>query len=364
MHKSVMDLKKFVKDNFVASKTNANSLNKKPRIEFIDLAKGICIVLVVMVHSDVGWHIPNFQALRMPLYFVLSGLFFRDYGGFFNLTERKLNKLLTPFVFFYIASFAISWIGMSLFSDKELSMSRFWDPLFSKALVNGALWFLLCLFWCNLLYYFIQLIRQNALRVLVVVLLVAVGFSLSDKGCVLPLYLNSSLVALPFFYFGALLGSTEFLYPNKYDRLTPLFAVLFLIGAYSLYFIFEAPVITLAFVTWNSNLILAYVNSILMVMGALLLCKVVSWLPILSYMGRYSIIILVIHTPIVGYITYALRFLGLSGYRWIPFFLTLIVCWLLIPVFRKHLPYVTAQKDWFNFSKIGFILPPPNVKRG
>lgn len=117
MHKSVMDFKRFVKDNFVASKTNANSLNKKPRIEFIDLAKGICIVLVVMVHSDVGWHIPNFQALRMPLYFVLSGLFFRDYGGFFNLTERKLNKLLTPFVFFYIVSFALSWIGMSLFSD-------------------------------------------------------------------------------------------------------------------------------------------------------------------------------------------------------------------------------------------------------
>ena len=347
----------FITDNFAPPKRDSG--NKKPRIEFIDLAKGICIILVVMVHSDVECHLPNFQALRMPLYFVLSGLFFRDYGGFFNLTERKINKLLTPFVFFYVLSFFLSWIGMTLFTDKGLSLSRLWDPLFSKALVNGALWFLLCLFWCNLIYYFIQRIRQNALRLCIILMLAVAGFTLSDAGCILPLYFNSSLVALPFFYFGVLLGATDFLFPDRHDRLTLLIALLFISGAYFLYFIFESPVITLSFVIWRGNLILAYVNSILMVMGALLLCKIVSWLPILSYMGRYSIIILVIHTPIVGYITYALRIVGLADNKWIPFGLTLVVCWLLIPVFRMHLPYVTAQKDWFTFSGQGRILPPP-----
>lgn len=352
-------LQNFLLDNFMPPKGDSGSLNSKPRIKFIDLAKGICIILVVMVHSDVDCYLPNFQALRMPLYFVLSGLFFRDYGGFSNLAERKLNKLLTPFVFFFILSFFLSWIGMTFLTDKGLSFSRLLDPLFSKGLVNGALWFLLCLFWCNLMYYFINRIRQNALRLCVIVMLAVVGFTLSDKGCMLPLYLNSSLVALPFFYFGVLLGKTDFLYPNKYDRLTLLFALLFLIGAYLLFYFFESPVITVSFVTWRGNLILAYANSCLMVMGVLLLCKMVSWAPVFSYMGRYSIIILVIHTPIVGYITYALRFVGLADNKWIPFGLTLLVCWLLIPVIRKHLPYVTAQKDWFAFSKFSRILPPP-----
>lgn len=62
----------------------------KNRIEFIDLAKGICIILVVMYHCGLGGLIPGDKLLRMPLYFVLSGLFFKDYGKA-SLVKKRTN---------------------------------------------------------------------------------------------------------------------------------------------------------------------------------------------------------------------------------------------------------------------------------
>lgn len=85
MNKQMNDIKSFFRDNF--QRPVSTSSSEKPRIEFIDLAKGICIILVVIFHFDVD--IPLLRPMRMPLYFILSGLFFKDYGGFINFLTKK-----------------------------------------------------------------------------------------------------------------------------------------------------------------------------------------------------------------------------------------------------------------------------------
>lgn len=75
------------------------------RIEFIDLAKGVCILMVVMGHSGFPIDIPGWEIVRMPLYFILSGLFFKDYGSFMNILVQKTNKILIPFLFFYLLGY-------------------------------------------------------------------------------------------------------------------------------------------------------------------------------------------------------------------------------------------------------------------
>ena len=55
--------------------------SKKERLHYIDLAKGVCITLVIVGHTGLSITIPGLDAIRMPLYFILSGLFFKDYGG-------------------------------------------------------------------------------------------------------------------------------------------------------------------------------------------------------------------------------------------------------------------------------------------
>lgn len=76
----------------------SESSSPKKRIEFIDLAKGFCICLVVLAHVAASYKVSlplsDFQkAFRMPLYFILSGFFFKTYGGFWDFIKRKTNKL-------------------------------------------------------------------------------------------------------------------------------------------------------------------------------------------------------------------------------------------------------------------------------
>lgn len=74
------------------------------RIDFIDLAKGICIILVVIGHCGVSKYIPGYEIVRMPLYFVLSGLFFKNYG-FYNKEKQQDPYSFFVFLFYWICYF-------------------------------------------------------------------------------------------------------------------------------------------------------------------------------------------------------------------------------------------------------------------
>ncbi|MBR6078396.1 MAG: acyltransferase family protein [Paludibacteraceae bacterium] len=95
---------------------------EKKRIEFIDLAKGFCILLVVAHHVSTDYAVCQVGTLfRMPLYYFLSGLFFKTYGSFADFTIKKINRLIIPMVFFYAIGKALGhlnvpyWFLLSLF---------------------------------------------------------------------------------------------------------------------------------------------------------------------------------------------------------------------------------------------------------
>jgi len=121
------------------------------RIEYIDLAKGFCIIFVVMLHIsnyyDIDfWLTHKITAFRIPLYYFLSGVFFKSYNGFLNFLKKKTNKLLIPFLFFYLTTSCLLkyLIGGGSFID--LLASIYYEESFS----NSAIWFLLSLFIVNI----------------------------------------------------------------------------------------------------------------------------------------------------------------------------------------------------------------------
>ena len=82
---------------------NINKASAK-RIEFVDLTKGFCICLVVLLHvfgESGGTAFNTLNLFMMPLYFILSGLVFKQYSGFQEFFKKKTNKLLIPFLFTY-----------------------------------------------------------------------------------------------------------------------------------------------------------------------------------------------------------------------------------------------------------------------
>ena len=143
------------------------------RIKFVDLAKGICIMLVVLLHvfGDMsGVIIKIMNLFRMPLYFVLSGLFFKTYDGLIPFFKKKTNKLLIPFffVFFFVVvpttillhvktGTDITWRIVFLDDNGKLNLG-----------IDGTMWFLLCLFFVNIFFYIIFLLSKCNLMTIII----------------------------------------------------------------------------------------------------------------------------------------------------------------------------------------------------
>lgn len=316
------------------------------RIEFIDLAKGICIVLVVIGHCGAPINIPGFEIVRMPLYFILSGLFFKDYGGGVNFFIKKMNKILIPFLFFYLVG-CFAYYGIKAFAPRLLvtDAGGILDIFTNRQFFNGPIWFLLCLFWCNIIFSQITInVKKDSARIPLVVLLGFIGWFLGEKGIFVPMFIDVALTALPFFAFGYYLKKSEILYPNKLDRYNIVFAILFWSAAYIMT---RTTEYRLSFHYNGLEGWSTYLISITSVLAVLFLCKTINHIPFISYCGRYSIVLLCVHHMIYRPLMVLLPKTGIEflSEKWSIAIITLLLSVLCIPICKRLIPWFIAQKD-------------------
>ena len=75
-----------------------NKLNKR-RIDWIDIAKGLGILAVILGHCHLPEKVWNsIYSWHMPIFFVISGYFYRV-QPFEVLFKKKINSLLKPYFF-------------------------------------------------------------------------------------------------------------------------------------------------------------------------------------------------------------------------------------------------------------------------
>jgi polysaccharide biosynthesis protein PslL len=90
---------------------DATSTAKRPRIAHIDIAKGISIVLVVVVHSNIKFYLPGLVEflffVRLPLFFFLSGIFFSALITPGRFVIKKFEALLKPYFIVLLLVMAI-----------------------------------------------------------------------------------------------------------------------------------------------------------------------------------------------------------------------------------------------------------------
>lgn len=320
------------------------------RIEYIDLAKGICIIMVICVHCGMCLSFPGLDSMRMPLYFILSGLFFKTYGGLKNFIIKKTNKILIPFIFFYLLGYVAFYIIKAVRPEMiELTVANgILDVFVGRQYFNGPIWFLLVLFWTNILFCIIHLyIKPEWGRAIAVTILTAIGFVLAKFKIGLPFIGDVSLTVMPFFYFGYLLKKSEILYPNKYDKFLPLYAILLYGVAFMIDYFFDLRF----YVHYNiieGNFLLILILSICCALSVILLCKWIKRIPVISYFGRYSIIALCTHNFInrpVDFIVSRTPLASLNDGGYFTALFTLALTLACIPVCIKLIPWFTAQKD-------------------
>ena len=135
------------------------------RFEFIDAAKALGIVLVVLGHAPgrpdgVTTLIYGFH---MPLFFFISGYLLspeRASGPLRLAIARAARSLLMPYAFFFVVSMAY-WLATRHLGARAAKFAQvtpadalhgFVTGLSSDLFINVALWFLPCMFVVQVLY--------------------------------------------------------------------------------------------------------------------------------------------------------------------------------------------------------------------
>lgn len=171
----------------------------------------------------------------MPLYFFLSGLFFKTYEDFKGFAKRKINKLLIPFLFFYTTTSILlpnftALLGLNFYNKDSIGIQTLWAFIYPEKFGNGPIWFLWCLFVMNIIFYSVYLFSKKyksfQLQILIAlsISIGLVGYAFGKYNINLPAFIDSSMTALPFFVCGYVFKHyTKILYPNKYDKYNILF---------------------------------------------------------------------------------------------------------------------------------------------
>lgn len=331
----------------------------KQRIEFIDLVKGICISLVVLLHvyGDMSGTLIKIMSLfRMPLYFVLSGLFFKTYDGLIPFIKKKTNKLIIPFLFTFLCIIIPAEVVLHLVQGTEFTLSELVIGSGGKLNlgINGAVWFLLCLFFVNIIFYLIFLLTNNQLSGMLALsfLCGTLGYLLNYFNLTLPIWIDTSLTVVPFFFIGYVMrGHSDVLYGKMElkDYISCVLSLLLLVGVF-FYDEWEGRSIIIfgdnKFDIGVLSLILGGVSGTYFV---LMVSKYIQHVPLVSYLGRYSIVVLLTHLLYLFLFRNLLFQMGVNqDSNVLNLFLFFSIMFLELPTIKfcvKFLPYCFAQKD-------------------
>lgn len=87
------------------------------RVAYIDIARGLGILVIVLGHNDLAGYHPLLHkfiyAFHIPLFFFLSGMFFRPERPFGDTLTRRFNTLMKPYFF----TLFIIYLGEAAFSN-------------------------------------------------------------------------------------------------------------------------------------------------------------------------------------------------------------------------------------------------------
>lgn len=289
------------------------------RVEYIDIARGIGILLVVLGHNDFGYVSPFgykvIYSFHMPLFFFLSGYFLNASIPFVEFFKKRFNSLLKPYLFtiFLIYFTSVSFEKMSFQTAAQRIIKSLYGAGYYIDWVQ--LWFLPHLFAVSLYAFLFLAIfgRWNNRYIRWVALVATLGlsslflqdfypFSLSVFGKQYELYglpFSLDLVLLSGFFF--ILGS-EIKQATSEKTFENIFLLIGSATAMILMNLFLSPVID-----FNTRLYESYlINTIEAIIGILFVLALSRQIELrtnrlaalFKYFGRVSLFILLFHVPI------------------------------------------------------------------
>lgn len=276
------------------------------RIGYIDVTKGITILLVIVGHVE---ELPNpiksiIYSFHMPIFFLLSGYFFKE-ETLQNATKKMFHSLIIPYfvvgVFMRLCHITINYFGGNSFDYIDV-LSLFgvtWKFGRGVDLVSvGAIWFLVVLFWSKL---YLQLVLRSKYSFLLLLLLANGSIFIKLVfGVVLPFGIQQALVCSLFVYAGAICKKY-----GMFEKKIPTTAfVFFFLTAIPFAKSFAVATRANSYSNGMMSIVISTIISVMVVFAVKKLCdyKCEFLSNILPWCGRFSIIILAVHSIEARYI--------------------------------------------------------------
>lgn len=279
---------------------------EKERLHYIDVAKGILILLVVYGHIygvskkagvddvSVEWihqSVNLFVSFYMPCFFVITGLCCNFRKPFFTVLIQSLKTIVLPGIIFTV-----------ILMVKNLNYDAVLQLLKSIVLQGGTYWFLSSLFLARIFYWVVfNKIEKKSIQNIVCVVVFITGFIVNRLYQGLqPWYFVHALLLMPFLHIGQLLKHYE-LKQTKYSAI--LFGVSLLStialshkDVLQIEYFYHVPGISFKLLNMNLSMFISFV--LLSVSGCLLclgISKRINSNRVLEYLGKNSLVIYCLH---------------------------------------------------------------------
>ncbi|SCY70272.1 Fucose 4-O-acetylase [Butyrivibrio sp. INlla14] len=179
--------------------------SKNSRVDYMDLYKGIGIMLMIFGHVSFWGKMDHFiHAFNMPMFFVASGFFYKKRTDaeltFGSFLKKKAKTMLIP----YFAFGTINYLVFILLNGFEVK------PIFHLIWVNnhdlaiaGALWFITALLIAESIYFLLDRYCFFALKTTAIISLALLG-ALAKLlfPIILPWSMSAAFVGVLFYYVG------------------------------------------------------------------------------------------------------------------------------------------------------------------
>jgi fucose 4-O-acetylase-like acetyltransferase len=147
------------------SSTTPSEHSKKPRLVWIDIAKGIGIIMIVCHHN---FHFFTLHSMTkyiywfFPVFFIVSGILHKQRDSQYEFIKRKFMHLLVPYTTYLFLWFLAIQLGLA---EKISTINLLLGGRFFLGSVGSIWWFVTCLFATQVLSSFLLKIKSTKMQV-------------------------------------------------------------------------------------------------------------------------------------------------------------------------------------------------------
>jgi len=216
------------------------SSNNK-RILYLDIAKGIAIILMLIFHFMPDHFLKQYAySFHMPLFIIISGYFYKD-EKLTTFIKKTIKTLLIPYFICIIITYIIESLlitnNFDLIYLIKYALLGNSNAKISEIPSVSVLWFIPFLAAIRIIFYTLKkLLNKNKIVLFISIILISLlGLLLSKNKIYLPWSLDASLTCTLFYYVGYLINKYKilnYLFNNQHLFLTILFfySITFLFG--------------------------------------------------------------------------------------------------------------------------------------